>query len=507
MGDAPQKSGPDLTVGVARTTLVEGRPLLGHVGEERVMVVKQGDELFATGAVCTHYSGPLDEGLVVDGAVRCPWHHACFDLRSGEAVRAPALNPIACYEVIEADGLVRVGARRPAPPLPKATSGHPGSIVIVGAGAAGQACAEQLRRRGYRGKLWLLGADPAGPVDRPNLSKDYLAGSAPEEWIPLRPPEWFQEQQIDLVLGQRVTAIDPKAREVVLEGGRRIAWERLLLATGAEPVRLPLPGAEGAPVFYLRTLADARALIAVATPGKRAVVVGASFIGLEVAASLRSRDVSVDVVAPDEVPLGRVMGPELGAYVRALHESHGVRFHLGRKPKAIASDGGLRVRLDDESELPCDFVVVGVGVRPVTALGEAAGLRVDRGIVVNEYLESSVPGIYAAGDLARWPDPRSGESLRVEHWVVAQRQGQTAARNMLGAGERFDAVPFFWSMHYDVGINYVGHASSWDRLEVDGRPEDKDCAVRFFVGERVAALATIFRDGESLAFERQLERA
>jgi NADPH-dependent 2,4-dienoyl-CoA reductase/sulfur reductase-like enzyme len=226
-----------------------------------------------------------------------------------------------------------------------------------------------------------------------------------------------------------------------------------------------------------------------------------------VAASLRARQVEVDVVAPDALPLERVMGPELGAYIKSLHESHGVKFHLGRKPKVIEESGagGLSVRLDDESHLACDFVVVGVGVRPATGLAEKAGLKVDNGIVCDDELRTSVPDVYAAGDLARWPDIHSGKPLRVEHWVVAQRQGQTAARNMLGGHERFDAVPFFWSQHYDVGINYVGHADKWERAEVDGSPADKDCAVRYFVDGKLAAVATIYRDHESLDSERILE--
>jgi NADPH-dependent 2,4-dienoyl-CoA reductase/sulfur reductase-like enzyme/nitrite reductase/ring-hydroxylating ferredoxin subunit len=511
MGDAPKVSGPDLSAGVGLDELHEGKPLVGHVGDDGVMLIKRNGEIFATGNTCTHYSGPLGEGLVVGDTVRCPWHHACFDLRTGEAARAPALNPIPCYAVVRDGDRVRVGERR-APAVPAASKpGEPKKIVIVGAGAAGQACAEQLRTRGYRGQLVLIGADPAGPVDRPNLSKDYLAGTAPEEWIPLRPREWFAAAGVDRVRGRRVTSIDPKAKTVTLDDGRSYDWERLLLATGAEPVVLPIPGAaELGHVHYLRTLADARDIIADAQAGRRAVVVGASFIGLEVAASLRTRGVEVDVVAPDEVPLQRVMGRELGAYIRTVHESHGVRFHLGRKPKVIeaagADKGSLSVRLDDDTHLGCDFVVIGVGVRPATKLAADAGLTVDNGIVVDERLQTSVEGIFAAGDLARWPDRHSGAKIRVEHWVVAQRQGQTAARNMLGASERFDAVPFFWSMHYDVGINYVGHAERWDRIELDGRPEDKDCAMRFIIDDRVAALATIFRDTESLEAEHRMEQ-
>jgi apoptosis-inducing factor 3 len=507
MGDAPKVSGPDLAAGVKAGELVEGKPLVGHVGDESVMLVRRGDEVFATGSTCTHYSGPLGEGLVVGDTVRCPWHHACFNLRTGEAVHAPALNPIACYAVVREGDLVRVGEKHAPAAPPPAKAGEPKKIVIVGAGAAGHAAAEQLRLRGYRGQIVLIGADPAGPVDRPNLSKDYLAGTAPEEWIPLRPSDWFAERGIEISLGVRVASIDAKKRQVTLENGRSHEYDALLLATGAEPVKLGIGGAEHGKVYYLRTLADSRQIIAAAATGKRAVVVGASFIGLEVAASLRARNVEVDVVAPDAVPLGRVMGPELGAYLKSLHEQHGVRFHLGRKPKVIeeSGSGALSVRLDDESRLPCEFVVVGIGVRPATALAEKAGLTVDNGIVVDEELKTSDPHIWAAGDLARWPDARSKRKIRVEHWVVAQRQGQTAARNMLGAGETFAQVPFFWSQHYDVGINYVGHAEKWDRAVLDGNPAAKDCAVRFYEGDAEVALATIFRDHDSLDTERRME--
>jgi NADPH-dependent 2,4-dienoyl-CoA reductase/sulfur reductase-like enzyme/nitrite reductase/ring-hydroxylating ferredoxin subunit len=505
MGDAPKVQGPDLAEGVAASELVDGKPLVGHVGDEGVMLVRRGDEIFATGATCTHYSGPLGEGLVVGETVRCPWHHACFDLRTGEAVKAPALNPIACYAVVRDGEKVRVGEKKQATGNRQLATGNDEvkRIVIVGAGAAGHACAEQLRARGYLGQVVMIGED--GPVDRPNLSKDYLAGTAPEEWMPLRPGEWFAEHGIEVVLGARVVAIDAKKRTVTVENGRSYEYDRLLLAMGAEPVKLAIDGADDARVRYLRTLDDSRQIIAHAKEGARAVVVGASFIGLEVAASLRARKVKVHVVAPDDVPLGRVMGKELGGFLRSLHEERGVKFHLGRKPARIEGGDEIAVVLDDGEKLACDFVVVGIGVKPAVALADKAGIVVDNGIVVDGELRSSDANIFAAGDLARYPDRRSGKHIRVEHWVVAERQGQTAARNMLGARERFEDVPFFWSQHYDVGINYVGHAEGWDRVELDGSPAARDCAVRFFTGDELIALATIFRDAESLDTERQLE--
>jgi NADPH-dependent 2,4-dienoyl-CoA reductase/sulfur reductase-like enzyme len=260
----------------------------------------------------------------------------------------------------------------------------------------------------------------------------------------------------------------------------------------------------GLPIHYLRSFDDSQAIIAATAKARSVVILGASFIGLEVAASLRARQLEVHVVAPDSHPLERVMGAELGGFIRRLHEEHGVNFHLQQKAKTVAA--GL-VTLENGERLKADFLVAGIGVRPNLDLAERAGLTIDHGVAVNEQLEASAPGVYAAGDIARWPDAHSGERIRVEHWVVAQRQGQAAARNMLGRRERFDAVPFFWSQHYDVPINYVGHAERWDSLEVSGDIAGRDCAVRFQRGGRTHAVATIYRDRESLEAELRLEQA
>jgi NADPH-dependent 2,4-dienoyl-CoA reductase/sulfur reductase-like enzyme len=276
----------------------------------------------------------------------------------------------------------------------------------------------------------------------------------------------------------------------------------LLLATGAEPVRLTIPGADQLHVHTLRSLADSNAIIAAAKTSKQAVVVGASFIGLEVAASLRARKLEVHVVAPDKRPMERILGPDMGDFIRALHEEHGVIFHLETKPKAIDNV----VYLENGEMIEADLVVVGIGVRPRLELAKNAGLRVDRGIAVDKYLETSAQGIFAAGDIARWPDPHSGENIRVEHWVVAERQGQAAALNMLGERAPFDQVPFFWSQHYDVPINYVGHAETWNEIQIDGDVMKKDCTLRFKHNGRVTAVASIFRDLESLQAEVAMER-
>ena len=497
-----QPAGPDLAIGVAAADF-SGATLLGHVGDQEVLLVRSEAGIFAIDAHCSHYHGPLAEGLVTGDSVRCPWHHACFDLRTGEAVRAPALAPLAVWQV-EHDGdriLVRQKSEQDKPRVRGAGEAS-GRIVIVGGGAAGFAAAEMLRRRQFGGDIVMLSSDDAPPVDRPNLSKDYLAGSAPEDWLPLRPDSFYTDVGIDLRLASDVTAIDTRARQVIVAGSGAVGYDRLLLATGAEPVRLQIPGADQPHVHALRTLADCRAIIAATSGARRAVVIGASFIGLEAAAALRARDIEVHVVAPEQRPMERVLGSGMGDFVRALHEQHGVVFHLG---DSVAGIDGKRATLKSGAVLETDLVVVGVGVRPRLALAEQAGLALDRGVVVNGWLETSIPGIFAAGDIARWPDSHSGQNIRVEHWVVAERQGQTAARNMLGQRELFDAVPFFWSQHYDVPINYVGHAEQWDEIAIDGDIAARDCLLRYKSRGRVLAVASIYRDLASLQAELAME--
>lgn len=495
--------GPDLTAGIPLADVPEGGMIGGHVGKTSVLLARQNGRLFALSAKCTHYGGPLQQGLIVGTTVRCPWHHARFDLRSGQAVGAPALNPVPCWRVDTENDTVYVREKiAPASSRPRPAV-SPSSIVIVGGGAAGEAAAEMLRREGYDGPVTILSDDTHPPCDRPNLSKDYLAGSAQPDWIPLRGDKFYQEQEIRLRLNTAVAAIRPDSAEVQLANGESLKYGALLLATGAEPVRLQVPGADLPQVHYLRTQADSESIIgAVEAGAKRAVVIGASFIGLEVAASLRQRDVEVHVVAPEARPLERVMGETLGDFIRTLHESRGVTFHLQQTATRFEADG---VTLKNGQKIAADLIVVGIGVRPRTALAEAAGLDVDHGVLVNEYLQTSASDIYAAGDIARWPDKASGERIRVEHWVVAQRLGQTAARNMLGAGMAYIDAPFFWSQHYDAIISYVGHATRWDRIETDGDASSYDFAARFIDGDRTAAVATIFRDVESLQIEADME--
>ncbi len=415
---------------------------------------------------------------------------------------APAIDPVGRWAVEERDGTIFVRERAEATAKPKRTGG-PRRVVIAGGGAAGFAAAEMLRREGFDGGVTMVSADIAAPYDRPNCSKDFLAGTAPAEWMPLRDDAWYKDNGIDLKLSAEIASLDVGAKAVRLLSGADLPYDALVLSLGAEPRRLPLPGFTRADVHTLRSLADAEAIVRAAEGAKRVAVAGASFIALEVAAALRHRGIEVHVAAPEPIPLARILGDELGGWVRGLHEENGVVFHLGRK---ILGWDGARLGLD-EGAIDADMVVAGTGVAPRTALAEAAGIRVENGVVVDRSLRASAPGVYAAGDIARFPDARTGAPVRIEHWVHAERQGQHVARAILGDDAPFTDTPFFWSVHYGATINYVGHAEAFDSVEVDGALSGQDAVVRFKQGGKVMAVATVGRDLDSLkagaAFERE----
>ncbi len=519
--DQEELKGPDLTQPFMAKGLPVGEMIGGHAFGELVLLAHTSSGWLAVGGKCTHYGASLSNGLLVGDRVRCPWHHACFDLRTGAAACAPALLDLPVFDVEAKGDTVRITRKRPAEdvektaiaagvPLARAAvssvtkpASGPASVLIVGGGAAGNACAEMLRREGYDGPLAIIDPDRDAPYDRPNISKDYLAGSAPEEWLPLHPPSFYADQKIELVLGAEVVAIDPVAHSVKLSDGNSRSYGKLVLATGASPIRLDIPGGER--ILYLRSLVDCKAIQKKAEGATKAVVIGASFIGLEVGASLRARGLDVTVVAPEKLPLEKVMGPQLGELVKSFHESKGVKFMLGR---SIASLRDGEATADDGTTLSADIVIAGVGVRPNVALAEKAGLAMDKGILVNEFFETSYADIVAIGDVARWPDAYSPGKIRVEHWVVAERHGQSAARNMLGKRERFADVPYFWSMHFgELGIHYTGHAEKWDEIKVDGDLRTHDAAVSFLQQGKLLAMATLNRDRQNLEAELSIERS
>lgn len=505
----PTTNVPDLTKGFPSDGIPDDGMIQGKVGDDDVVLARRGNEFFAVGSSCTHYHANLVEGLIVDEELRCPLHHACFSLRTGMPLHAPALDAIPRWRVERVANSIFVREKLPELALyPEANAStppnSPSSVVIIGGGAAGLAAADMLRRKGYESPVTIISADDSAPYDRPNVSKDYLQGQEPlpDEWMNLRLPTYYSEQKIDLVLNSRVSSIDARQKQVQLDNGKTHSFGTLLLATGSDVNKIPIPGARDSDVFYVRTWSDARAIFKRIATAKQVVVVGSSFIGCEVASAIRSRGVNVHVISRDHVPFERTLGAEVGRFFRALHESHGVVFH----PKStVTRMDGNQATLNDGTKLHADFLVLGVGVRPSVALAEQAGLKVDNGIVVNQYLETSVPGIFAAGDIARWPDPHSGRQIRVEHWVVAERHGQIAARNILGYREPCDLIPYFWTQQFDVSLRYVGHAEKWDAVEIDGNLEAQNCAVKYKQSGKTVAVATIGRDIQSLECEAAME--
>lgn len=500
MGVSAKVTGPDFSKGVLVDILKDGESLLGHVGAEPVLLVRQDGTYYAVGAQCSHYKGPLNEGLIVGHTIRCPWHHACFDLQTGQAVKAPALNPIAAWNVEYHAEKVFVFEKKPVLNSPRLGTENQ-KIVIIGAGAAGTAAAVMLRRQGFLGHISLVSKEKDLPYDRPQLSKGYLAGLVSEEVLPLYSEEFYQDYKIKLELGLSAVKIDPELKQVRLSNGTNLNYDRCLIATGGEP-RLPsIPGIENGSAYVLRSLLDAHRIIARTAWAQTVVLIGAGFIGLEVASALRKRNMHVHVVAPEEVPLAKVVGPQVGGFLKRLHESHGVQFHLGQVVKEIREG---QVLLDNGKTIETDFVIVGIGIEPNVGLAETAGCEVDGGVLVNAYLETSVPGIFAAGDIARWLDTHSSRSVRIEHWEVAERQGQVAALNMLGDQVHFNEVPFFWTQQFDVYLGFVGQSGHFDRLETFGEVGGDNFAVAYYEKDRCAGLLTVGRDRESLMFEDAL---
>ncbi|MBO9665476.1 MAG: FAD-dependent oxidoreductase [Bdellovibrio sp.] len=500
MGVSGEVSGPDFTKGVSIDLIKEGEMLLGHVGDKGVLLVKVDGEIYAVGSHCTHYGAPLNDGLLVGHTLHCPWHHSTFSVKTGEALKAPALVPISCWSTEVRDDKIFVTGKKKIPVgIRRGTESQ--HIVIIGSGAAGTAAAAMLRRHGFAGGIQIISEDEVPPYDRTNLSKDYLAGNAQEDWMPLFKENFYERHKINLNLGVMAVRIEPRRKSVLLSDGRTIHYDKLLLATGGTPMQPPIPGIEKENVFMLRSMRDCQKIIDRTSWAQKVAIIGAGFIGLEVASSLRARNLEVHVIAPEEMPLLKALGVHAGSYLKHLHERNGVHFHLGHSVKEIRDRSIL---LDEGVTVECDFVIVGTGIKPNTALAQQAGCEIDHGVLVNEFLETSVPDIYAAGDIARWPDPRCMRNIRVEHWEVAERQGQVAASNMMGERVKFNDVPFFWTQHYDKVLCYIGFSDRYDRMDVLGDVEKDDFAIAYYEDDRVAAFLTVGRDRESLQIEDAL---
>ena len=475
-----------------------------QAGETDVLLVRTQGEIRALGAHCTHQHAPLADGLLHGHRLVCPWHQAVFDVTSGDLLEPPALDCLPTFPVqVDGDDVyVELPDEPPFARTPDMASEDRSAdsrvVVIIGAGSAGLAAAQEVRRAGFQGRVVMVTEDEQAPYDRTHCSKGYLGGEAPAEWMPLKPAEFFTEAGIEKVVG-RVSEVNLRDRSVTLPGGSTIQADGLLLATGGVPRRLDVDGADLDRVFTLRTWRDADAIIEAAEDAERAVVVGASFIGMEVASSLRERGVaSVTVVAPEKVPFESILGGEVGGWLRRLHESGGVSFSLGRQVARFEGDTAVsRVVLDDDSGLDADLVVVGVGVQPATDLVRGVELQPDGSLLTDELLRVC-EGVYAAGDIATFPDWRTGEPTRIEHWRTAAQQGLVAGRNLAGDARPFRAVPFFWSMQHGTPFGYVGHAVDWDDEIVHGSVPDADFVAYYVKGDDVLAAAGAGAHGAQL---------
>jgi NADPH-dependent 2,4-dienoyl-CoA reductase/sulfur reductase-like enzyme/nitrite reductase/ring-hydroxylating ferredoxin subunit len=475
-----------------------------------ILLAHVGGRYHAVGARCTHYGAPLAEGVLSNERIVCPWHHACFNAATGDLEEPPALDSLPCYGVRVEGGNVVVSlpdvmTDRRAPTMTRRDASADGRVfVIVGGGAAGYAAAQTLREDGFKGRVMMITREDRAPYDRPNLSKDYLSGHAEAGWMPLRADEFYEVYDIELVCKKEVTRVDARAKKLTFEGGGTLGYDALLVATGGSPRRLNIPGGDLKNVHLLRSFADADSIIENVKNSSRAVVAGASFIGMEAAAALTGRGLEVTVVAPSAEPFQSTLGSEVGELFRRLHEEHGVKFKLGSivyriegtsKVEAVVLEGGERIETD--------MVLVGVGVHPATSFLEGVSLHEDGGVIVDEHLRAA-EGLYAAGDIAQYPDARTGERTRIEHWRTAQQQGRVAAHNMAGKATTFDAVPFFWTQQFDAGLLYVGHASRWDEIIYWGDVAGRDFIAFYVRDGRVSAAAGMNRDREMAIMEELL---
>ena len=515
---------PDFARAAALADLPDGTMQQVEVGGTAVLLSRVDGEVHATTAFCPHYGAPLATGVLRGRTVVCPWHHAAFDVGSGALCEPPALDALRTFpvEIRNDEVWVAVPADADAhgekityresdgapPDLADAALGDGRIALIVGGGAAGQAAAEALRETGYAGRVVLVTPETAAPYDRTLLSKGYLAGDAGDAALPLRDAAFLERHGIEVWTDRRVVGLDAEARTADLSNGDTIRYDACLVAPGGTPRRLDLDGADRDDVHVLRSWSDARMVASKAAGAERAVVIGASFIGMEAASSLRARGVDVAVVDRSEAPLAGALGQAVGRLFQSAAEAKGVAFHLGAELERIERDGdGLAVLLASGETLHADFVVMGVGVEPATDFLEGAPFRRDDGGLETDPTLRLAPGLFAAGDVAAFPpgwagEARLGERVRIEHWRLAQQHGRHAGRNLFADEPApFRGVPFFWTGQFGVSLRYVGHAEGWDETVVDGSLDDRDATVYYLSGGRAVAAAFVGRDVAAAAFE------
>jgi len=486
--------------------LADGEMKQVSANGSEILLARESGNFHAIGAHCPHYGAPLVDGALSGDRIVCPWHHSCFSVATGDLEDPPAFDALPSYEVrVEGDQvIVRIpdeGPDRRTPEMSKRDPDDDRLFVIVGGGAAGYMAVQTLREDGFTGRLVMITREDRLPYDRPNLSKDYLQGTADPEWMPLRGDEFYAGHDIEVMREKEVARIDIEKKIIALDDGSTLNYDSVLLATGGTPRRLDVPGSDLKNVFLLRSFDNCDAIIRTAKSASRAVVIGASFIGMETAASLAQRGLSVTVVAPDKVPFEKTLGIEIGNLILEEHKAKGVDFRLGLGAVSFEGEASITsVVLDSGERIETDLVIVGVGVRPATDIIEGIELSRDGGIIVDEYLRAA-DGVFAAGDIACFPSAISGQRQRIEHWRTAMQQGRVAAHNMAGNNIPFDGVPFFWTHQFDIGLVYVGHATAWDEILFRGDVSARDFLAFYVKENRVLAAVGMNRDRDVAAIQ------
>lgn len=488
------------------------------VGDSQILLSRIEDKFYATGAFCSHYGAPLEQGILCGETIVCPWHNACFNAIAGQQQEPPGLDSLQHFSAkVEGDRvLVELPDEIPQHRTLEMAKYKPNSddrtFAVLGAGAAGTAAVEMLRQQGFQGKVVLISAEAKLPYDRTKLSKDCLQGNTATDAnaLSLRSCEFYDRYDIELCFGMAVTEVNALKKTITFADDSQIKYDSLLLATGGTARKLDVPGADLANIFTLRQPEDTDSILNAVKEATKALIVGSSFIGMEAAASLTKQGLKVTVVSPDEVPFQKILGERLGKMFQEIHEAKGVTFIFGTKAAKFTGDGKVESAiLENGSEIATDLAVIGVGVEPNT--GYLEGIKLDsknHSIPVNRYLQTEIQDIYAAGDIANFPYLPMGESTRIEHWRLAAQHGRIAAANMLEKDRQLvdRIVPFFWSGQYDIKLRYVGHAEQWDEIKIDGNLNEPEFLAYYLKDNRVMAVAGINRDREIAAISELMRR-
>jgi NADPH-dependent 2,4-dienoyl-CoA reductase/sulfur reductase-like enzyme/nitrite reductase/ring-hydroxylating ferredoxin subunit len=489
-------------VTIAKTDILkDGEMKQISVGENNFLLARIKGQYHVVNSNCPHYGAPLAEGTLNGDRLMCPWHHACFNITNGNLIKPPSFDALVHYEIrTEGDNIImllpdEIKDRRIPEMIKCNLLADKRVFAIIGSGAAGYSAAQTLREDGFQGRIVMISKENRLPYDRPNLSKDYLNGHAQPEWMPLRPDEFYQENNIE-ILNKEVRKIDPSSKTISFSDGESLAYDCLLVASGGIPKSLGVTGAQLKNIFLLRSFSDADKIIEeVKNNTGKAVIIGASFIGMEAAAALKERGLEVTVVAPGSVPFEHILGKEIGLMFQKLHEEKGVTFKFGSEVKIfIGNEKVESVLLDNGESIEANIVIAGIGVRPATEfLKGALEINPDGSVSIDQYMKAA-EAIYAAGDIARYNDSRTGEQMRIEHWRTALEEGRIAAHNMAGKETKNEIVPFFWTEQFGISLRYVGHIREWDEIIVDGDISKHDFIAYYVKNNKILAAAGINRD-------------